>query len=74
MLTQFHKPKSKYKLTKRETEILTLYADGLSYKMVAAQCNITLETVKTHFKNISLKLHVNCGTEAVVKALREGLI
>ncbi len=74
VLAHFHKPKSIYTLSKRETEILKLLSEGLSYKMIAAQCNITLETVKTHFKNIFIKLHVNCGPEAVAKALKEGLI
>jgi DNA-binding NarL/FixJ family response regulator len=74
VLAHFHKPKSSYSLTPREKEILTLCAQGFSYKMIAPALDISLETVKSHFKNIFAELHVSCGTEAVAKALREGLI
>jgi len=62
-----------YNLSKREKEILKYLVDGLSYKMIAAQCNISLETVKTHFKRIYEKLHVASMTEAVAKAIYEKL-
>lgn len=63
-----------YNLTARETEILKLLVKGHSYKMIAAECNISLDTVKKHLKNIYTKLHVNCGTEAVAKALKDRII
>jgi DNA-binding NarL/FixJ family response regulator len=62
-----------YNLSKREKEILKYLVDGLSYKMIAAKCNISLETVKTHFKRIYEKLHVASMTEAVAKAIYERL-
>jgi len=62
-----------YNLSKREKEILKCLVDGLSYKMIAAKCNISLETVKTHFKRIYEKLHVASMTEAVAKAIYENL-
>lgn len=61
-------------LTVRETEILSKLVDGKSYKMIAEALGISLQTVKTHLKNIYDKLHVHSQTEAVSKAIRERLI
>ncbi len=63
-----------YHLTAREQDILKLLVKGHSYKMIAADCDISLDTVKKHLKNIYTKLHVNCGTEAVAKALKDRII
>ncbi len=65
---------SDYNLTAREQEILKLLVKGNSYKMIAAACFISLDTVKKHLKNIYVKLHVSCGTEAVAKALKDKII
>ena len=62
-----------YNLSKREKEILKFLVEGLSYKMIADKCNISIETVKTHFKRIYEKLHVASMTEAVAKAIYENL-
>jgi DNA-binding NarL/FixJ family response regulator len=59
-------------LSPREHQILQLLSEGLSYKMVAAQCGISLETVRTHTKRIYEKLHVNSVTEAISKLHRKG--
>jgi DNA-binding NarL/FixJ family response regulator len=48
--------------------------NGKSYKMIAAESNIATDTVKSHIKNIYAKLHVNSGTEAVSKALRDKIV
>jgi DNA-binding NarL/FixJ family response regulator len=69
----FHKPAS-YALSDREKEVLTLLVNGNSYKMIAAHCSISIETVKKHLRNIYTKLQVNCATEAVAKALREQIV
>jgi DNA-binding NarL/FixJ family response regulator len=61
-------------LTTRETEILARLVDGKSYKMIAEILGISLQTVKTHLKNIYDKLHVHSQTEAVAKAIKERLI
>jgi DNA-binding NarL/FixJ family response regulator len=66
--------KETYNLSKREKEILRCLVDGMSYKMMAAACDISFETVKTYIKRIYEKLHVASMTEAVVKALRENLV
>jgi DNA-binding NarL/FixJ family response regulator len=62
-----------YNLSKREKEVLKHLVEGLSYKMIANKCNISIETVKTHFKRIYEKLHVASMTEAVAKAIYENL-
>ncbi|GAB2530568.1 response regulator [Spirosoma aerophilum] len=63
-----------YGITEREQQILQLLTKGYTYRMIGIQCNISVETVRRHLKNIYQKLHVQCGTEAVAKALREHII
>lgn len=55
------------KLSTREQEILQLLTKGYSYKMIAAELNIALETVRTHIKRIYEKLHVHSAQEAINK-------
>jgi DNA-binding NarL/FixJ family response regulator len=76
---QFFRQKSNpatpaFGLTPREIEILECLVGGNSYKMIAAQCHISLDTVRKHLKNIYHKLQVQCGTEAVAKALRHKIV
>ena len=63
-------PKSKSQLTDKEKEIVVGLVDGLSYKMIADRMNISIETVRTHIKNIYAKLHVHCKAEVITKSLR----
>jgi DNA-binding NarL/FixJ family response regulator len=63
-----------FNLTKRELEILELLVKGNSYKMIADKSSVTIDTVKKHLQNIYHKLHVNCGTEAVAKALQHKIV
>ena len=65
---------NEFGLTVREKEILEYLVQGNSYKMIASHCNITLDTVRKHLKNIYHKLHVQCGTEAVVKAIKHKIV
>jgi DNA-binding NarL/FixJ family response regulator len=65
---------NKYQLTPREKEILGLLSQGNSYKIIAAESDISLDTVRTHIKNIYEKLHVHSQTEAVSKAINEKLV
>lgn len=53
------------KLTPREYEIVEGIKDGLSYKLIADRCFISIETVRYHVKNIYRKLHVNSKSEVV---------
>ncbi len=57
-------------LTLREKEILDHLVKGYSYKMIASEMDIALETVRAHIKKIYKKLSVNSATEAVSKVLR----
>ena len=61
-------------LTPREFQILRLLADGHSYKTCADQLSISLHTVRFHVRSIYEQLHVHSKSEAVLKALRCGLI
>ena len=61
-------------LTARELEVLRLVAEGLSNKEIAAQLTLSEKTVKNHLSNIFVKLRVNDRTQAILHALRTGLI
>jgi DNA-binding NarL/FixJ family response regulator len=63
-----------YQLTSREKEILSSLAKGNSYKLIAAEFQISLDTVRTHIKHIYDKLQVHSQTEAVSKAIHEKLV
>jgi DNA-binding NarL/FixJ family response regulator len=63
-----------YQLTPREKEILSSLAKGNSYKMMAAEYSVTIDTVRAHIKKIYEKLQVHSQTEAVSKALNEKLV
>lgn len=63
-----------YQLTPREKEILGSLAKGNSYKLIAAQFDISIDTVRTHIKHIYDKLQVRSQTEAVSKAINERLV
>jgi DNA-binding NarL/FixJ family response regulator len=67
-------PPDLYRLTTREKEVLQLLSKGNSYKRIAADCDITIDTVRAHIKKIYEKLHVHSQTEAVSKAINEGLV
>ncbi len=55
-------------LTKRETEILEHISNGLTKPQIAGMLFIDTETVRTHVKNIYLKLDVNSKAAAIKKA------
>lgn len=66
--------KKEYDLTDRETETLRSLSQGNSYKMIATELGISIDTVRTHIKRIYEKLHVHSQTEAVIKAIRENIL
>jgi DNA-binding NarL/FixJ family response regulator len=66
--------KNEYVLTPREKEILSGLVEGHNFKAIADSLFISIETVRFHFRNIYRKLHVHSQSEAVAKAIREGLI
>jgi DNA-binding NarL/FixJ family response regulator len=61
-------------LSEREREILGLLVKGKSYKAVAADCFISIDTVSTHVPHIYEKLHVHSKSEAVAKAILQKLV
>jgi len=63
-----------YQLTTREKEILTSLSKGNSYKLIAIEFGISIDTVRTHIKKIYEKLQVHSQTEAVSKAIHEKLV
>ena len=76
MFRQYSPPVSdeKINLSEKEKIILSALTEGKSYKMIAETCNLSIDTVRFHIKNIYEKLHVHSMTEAVSKALKERLI
>lgn len=61
-------------LSQKETAILQYLVNGYSYKMIAADLKISIDTVRFHIKKIYDKLHVHSATEAVSKALKNKLL
>ncbi|MCH7576575.1 MAG: response regulator transcription factor [Chloroflexi bacterium] len=61
-------------LTEREFEVLAMAARGLSNKMIARELSLSDRTVQVHLSNIFGKLGVASRTEAVITALRRGLL
>jgi DNA-binding NarL/FixJ family response regulator len=62
------------RLSPRELELLELVAEGLSNKAIGQQLSVSVNTVKYHMKNILQKLGAQNRTEAVMMAIRSGLI
>ncbi|MBX7052623.1 MAG: response regulator transcription factor [Flavobacteriales bacterium] len=63
-----------YQLTKRETEALSWLVKGYSYKMIAENMEVSIDTVRAHIKKIYEKLHVHSMNEAVAKAIRQKIV
>ena len=61
-------------LTEREMEVLKLAARGITNREIASELVISIRTVQVHLSNIFGKLGVGSRTEAVVYALRKGLL
>ena len=61
-------------LTPREREILRALAEGLSNKQIAEKLNITVDTERTHVLNILHKLGVHSRLQALLFAVRHGLV
>ncbi len=63
-----------FNLTEREKGVLQLLVDGYSYKLIAAELYIAIDTVRSHIKKIYDKLHVNSKSEAVAKAIKSKVV
>jgi DNA-binding NarL/FixJ family response regulator len=63
-----------YNLSEREKQVLQFLVNGYSYKMIAGEMFIAIDTVRSHIKKIYEKLHVNSKSEAVAKAFKDNII
>jgi len=63
-----------FELTEREKEILQLLVQGLSYKEIGTELDISVNTAKKHVINIYEKLHVNSRAQALRLAYEKGLL
>jgi len=61
-------------LTPRETEILTYMGRGYFNKQIAIELSISEQTIKNHITSILRKLDANARTQAVITAIKRGLI
>ena len=68
------KEESEYMLSERETQVLFYLGEGNNYQEIANELFISVDTVRHHIRNIYKKLHVHSQSEAVAKAIRNGLI
>ena len=71
--TTFSKDET-YNLTDREREVLKYLVYGMSYKLVADKCCVSLDTVRSHVKSIYKKLQVHSKSEAVSKAIKGKIV
>jgi two-component system, NarL family, nitrate/nitrite response regulator NarL len=67
-------PKGRGELTERERQVVQLLSEGLSNKLIAARLGISDHTAKFHVNGVMEKLGASTRTEAVVEAMRRGLI
>jgi len=63
-----------FQLSEREREVLAGLVKGFSYKMIAHQCSISIDTVRSHIRHIYEKLQVNSKAQAITLAMRKKLV
>jgi len=68
------KLKARGELTERERQVVQLLTEGLSNKLIADRLGISDHTAKFHVNGVMMKLGASTRTEAVVEAMRRGLI
>ncbi len=59
--------RDKYRLSRRETQILKMISDGMLNRGIAEKLNLSIQTIETHRKNIHLKLQVSSRVELIKK-------
>lgn len=67
-------PQYRVRLTEREREVLQLLSEGLSDKDIALRLHISNKTARAHVMNILTKLEVESRLQAVIIAVRQGLV
>ncbi|WP_129714841.1 response regulator transcription factor [Pedobacter sp. SYP-B3415] len=73
MFAERHREKREtpeFNLSAREQDVLNLLVKGFSYKLIAEELFISMDTVRSHIKKIYEKLQVNSKSEAVIKTLK----
>jgi DNA-binding NarL/FixJ family response regulator len=63
-----------HELTPQETRLLRLLSEGHSYESAGANLNVSVNTVRNYVRSVYEKLHVHSKSEAVGKALRQGIL
>lgn len=75
LFRQYHPPQhAPCNLSPQENRLLRLLGEGHHYKTAATELGISVHTIRFHLRSIYSKLEVHSKSEAVAKALREGLI
>lgn len=78
VLAMFHRvapPRAEeHRLSAREIDVLKLLVEGASYKTAADSLGVSLDTIRFHVRNIYEKLHVHSKSEAVIAAVRRGIL
>ena len=75
MVTETHATQTEdFKLSDREKEVLACLVNGMSYKLIASHCFISVDTVRGHIRNIYDKLHVHSKSEAVAMAIKKKIV
>jgi NarL family two-component system response regulator LiaR len=74
LLHEMREPEKPVALTERETQVLSLLTQGKSNKEIANALRIAEDTVKSHVRHILSKLGVQSRTQAVILAIRQGLV
>jgi DNA-binding NarL/FixJ family response regulator len=75
MITQHDPPNVEdFNLSDREKEVLALLVKGMSYKLIAETCFISIDTVRAHIRSIYEKLHVHSKAEAVATAIKSRIV
>jgi DNA-binding NarL/FixJ family response regulator len=63
-----------YHLSDREKQVLQLLVNGFSYQKIGLEMGVTIDTIRSHIRNIYEKLHVNSRGEAVAKSFKDRIL
>ncbi len=74
LLQELRTPERSESLTGRERDVLRLLAQGYSNKKIAGALQVNEDTVKTHIRHILAKFGVQSRTQAILAAMRLGLV
>jgi len=72
-IANYYAPKKKQLLTERQLEIVEGIVSGKSYKMIASDLFVSIDTIRSHIKNIYKTLEINCKAELIKKSFNKEL-